>query len=112
MPARRPGSATAPGGALGTHRPLRSPPRWRARPRRISTPARLLEPVERPGDGLLPVFVVLVALRRVHLRLPALVLAPVLAQVLLAVPEASGEARGVSGSKRRGLRDLWTDDRH
>src|SRR3954462_11511093 len=41
-----------------------------------------LEPIEGARDGPLPVPVVLVALLGIHLRLPALVLDPVLAQVL------------------------------
>src|SRR3954465_399782 len=72
----------------------------------------VLEPVEGPRDGLLPVLEVLVALALVHLGLPALVLLPVLAQVLLLGPEAGREARGVRGAQRRGLRHDGPDDRH
>ena len=65
----------------------------------------VLEPVEGPRHGLLPVLEVLVARAGVHLGLPALVLLPVLAQVLLLGPEPGREARGVRGAQRRGLRD-------
>src|SRR6478735_9217293 len=64
-----------------------SPSHWRSGVR--------VEPVEGPRDGLLPELVVLVALGGVHLRLPALVLGPVVADVVLAAPEPGGEARGV-----------------
>src|SRR5688500_15818735 len=66
------------------------PTRGAARPRRPLMVSRLFrfEPVEGARDRLLPERVVLVALRGVHRRLPALVLDPVLAQVLDLVPEA------------------------
>src|SRR5205085_3159463 len=60
---------------------------------------------------LLPVLEVLVALRRVHLRLPALVLTPVLPEVLLAVPQPGGETRGVGSAERGGLGNLRADHR-
>src|SRR3954469_10858228 len=90
-------------GALGRGaRP--SPSRWRSGLR--------VEPVEGPRDGLLPELVVLVALGGVHLRLPALVLGPVVADVVLAGPEAGGEARGVRGAQGGGLGHDRPDDRH
>src|SRR5207247_6649354 len=46
------------------------------RVRRALGCCELVEPVEGPRDGLLPERVLLVALLRVHLRLPLLVLAP------------------------------------
>src|SRR3954469_14769597 len=71
-----------------------------------------VEPVERAGDRLLPVAEVLVALVGVHGRLPALVLDPVLAQVLLLASEPGGEPRRVGGPERRGLGHLRPDHRH
>src|SRR3954454_16154501 len=71
-----------------------------------------LEPVEGLGDRALPVLVVLVALAGLHLRLPPLVLDPVLAQLVLAVPHPGREARGVRGAERRRLGHLRPDARH
>src|SRR5206468_85223 len=70
-----------------------------------------VEPVEGPRDGLLPELVVLVALGGVHLGLPALVLGPVVAQVVLAGPEPGRQPGRVRGAERRGLRHLGADDR-
>src|SRR5688572_5286497 len=62
----------------------------------IGDPSRFsLDPVERPRDCLLPGFVRLIARARVHLGLPALVLDPVLAQVVDRRPEADGQPAGV-----------------
>src|ERR1044071_1671408 len=71
-----------------------------------------LEPVEGPRHGLLPELVVLVALGGVHRRLPALVLGPVLAQVLLVAPEARREPGRVRRAERGGLGHLRPDDWH
>src|SRR3954451_8911010 len=71
-----------------------------------------LEPVEGPRHGLLPERVVLVALGRVHARLPALVLGPVLAQILLVTPEARREPGRVRRAERGRLGHLRPDDRH
>src|SRR5215211_7763163 len=71
-----------------------------------------LEPVEGPRHGLLPELVVLVALAGVHRGLPALVLLPVLAQVLLLRPESGRQAGRVGGAERRRLRHLRADHRH
>src|SRR3954462_12244978 len=95
-----------PGGGGGAGPPPPPPPR--------SGLLRLflaVEPVERAGHGALPVLVVLVALRGLHLRLPALVLDPVLAQVLDLVPEPGREARRVGRAQRRRLGDRRPDDR-
>src|SRR4051812_157271 len=72
-----------------------SPSHWRSGLR--------VEPVEGPRDGLLPELVVLVALGGVHVGLPALVLGPVVAQVVLAGPEPGRQAGRVRGAERRGL---------
>src|SRR5262249_52070383 len=71
-----------------------------------------VEPVEGPRDGLLPELVVLVARRGVHPRLPALVLGPVVADVVLAGPEAGREARRVRRAERCRLGDDRPDDRN
>src|SRR2546430_13631847 len=52
-----------------------------------------VDPVEGSGDGLLPERVLLVALRRVHLGLPLLVLAPVGTQVFDLRPEADRDRK-------------------
>src|SRR5919197_4331124 len=83
-----------------------------AGPSRPSPSRASVEPVERPGDGLLPVLEVLVALRGVHLRLPALVLGPVVADVVLAGPEPGRQTGRVGGAERRGLGHRGPDDRH
>src|SRR4051794_4245410 len=62
------------------------------RPRgRPCAPSVLLHPVEGLGDRLLPVAVGAVAVAGFHLRLPALVLVPVRAQILDLVPEPDRE---------------------
>src|SRR5579859_2571971 len=49
----------------------------------LAVSAACVEPVEGPGHRALPVLVVLVALLGVHVGLPALVLGPVVADLLL-----------------------------
>src|ERR671931_885211 len=82
-----------------------------ASPSRPSPSRGSVEPVERPGDGLLPVLEVLVTLAGVHLRLPALVLRPVVADVVLAGPEPGRQAGRVGGAERGGLGHRGPDDR-
>src|SRR4051794_40393410 len=81
----RSGSAGRSPGAVMCPSCCRSGPGSRAaapRPQTVGSALVGVEPVERAGDRALPVLVVLVALVGVHRRLPALVLDPVLAQVL------------------------------
>src|ERR671920_2428494 len=72
--------------------------------------------VGRPGEGalhgLLPLAVELPAAALVHRRLPALVLGPLPAQVVLVGPEADREPGRVRRAKGRGLGDLRPDHRH
>jgi hypothetical protein len=49
----------------------------------------LLYPVESACDSLLPTLVLLIAISRVHLGLPFLILGPIGAQVFHAIPEAN-----------------------
>src|SRR4051794_31167726 len=81
-------------------------------PFRPSPSRASVEPVEGPRDGPLPVLEVLVALVGVHLRLPALVLGPVVADVVLAGPEPGRQAGRVGGAERRRLGHRRTDHRH
>ena len=80
--------------------------------RRLFGVRPMLDPVERPGDGLLPDRVLLLAPGLVHLRRPLLVLRPVRAQVLDLRPEADRQAGGVGRAEGRRLGDLRPDDRH
>src|SRR5919112_4030525 len=98
--------------------PVAPPPTTSTSVCRVVIPSRLpgygpsrrdlfvLEPVEGPRDRLLPVLEVLLALARVHLGLPALVLLPVLAQVLDLAPEPDRETGGIGGDERRRLGHL------
>ena len=70
-----------------------------------------LDPVEGPGDGLLPVAVFALAGGLVHGRVPLLGLGPVVPDVLLAGPEAGGQAGRVGRAERGGLGDDGADDR-
>src|SRR5690606_10098688 len=72
----------------------------------------LVHPLEGLRHGLLPVAVEALALAGLHRRAPALVLGPVVDDVLLALPEPDRDARGVRGTERRGLRDLRPHDVH
>src|SRR5581483_5670959 len=72
----------------------------------------LLDPIERPGDSLLPHLVLALAMRLVHLRLPGMVDLPVLAQIFQIAPEARRQTRRIRRAQRRGLGYLRADDRH
>src|SRR5690625_3693805 len=113
--ARRPNSeARGPGPAL-----VARPGRWRsglsvrcAGPG-VERPASvvqrldvLVDPVQGALDGLLPQAQQPLPGLLVHGGLPALVLGPVVDDVLLALPEADGDAGGVGGTERGGLDDL------
>src|SRR5699024_3031517 len=72
----------------------------------------LVDPVEGALDGLLPQAEVALAGLLVHRGLPALVLGPVVDDVLLAVPEADGDAGRVGGAERGRLDDLRAHHGH
>src|SRR5699024_11283901 len=72
----------------------------------------LVDPVEGALDGLLPQAEVALAGLLVHRGLPALVLGPVVDDVLLAVPAADGDAGRVGGADRGGLEALRSHPRH
>ena len=65
-----------------------------------------------PLHRLLPALIAVVALGVVHVGLPALVLGPALAQVVLALPVAERQAGRVGRAERRRLGHLRADDRH
>ena len=64
------------------------------------------------AHGLLPARVLALALVLVHLRLPALVLGPALAELVLVGPEAGRQAGGVGGAERGRLGHLRADHGH
>src|SRR6266508_588807 len=72
----------------------------------------LLHPVERAGDGLLPLLVLPIDLRLVHLGAPVLVLAPVCPEVVDLLPEPDRQARRVGRAERGGLRHGRPDHLH
>src|SRR6266545_67388 len=78
----------------------------------VPRPPLLLHPVERAGDGLLPLLVLPIDLGLVHLGAPVLVLAPVGPEVVDLLPEPDGQARRVGRAERRGLRHGRPDHRH
>src|SRR6266542_3370551 len=72
----------------------------------------LLHPVERAGDGLLPLLVLPIDLGLVHPGAPVLVLAPVGPEVVDLLPEPDGQARRVGRAERGGLCHGRPDHRH
>src|SRR4029453_5251141 len=71
-----------------------------------------LHPIKRPGPGLLPQAVLLVALRRIHPRLPLLVFPPVRTEILYLLPEADRQPGRIGRTERRGLGDGGADHRN
>src|SRR4029434_5858161 len=71
-----------------------------------------LDPIERPGHGLLPEAVLLVPLRRIHPRLPLLVFPPVRAEILYLLPEADRQPGRIRRTERRGFSDGGADHRN
>ena len=72
----------------------------------------VVDPVEGLRDGLLPEADLTVALRGLHLGLPAGVLLPVGAELVEVGPEPDREPCGVGRAERRRLGDDRTHDRH
>src|SRR5690625_784602 len=72
----------------------------------------VVDPVQGALDGLLPQAQGALAGLLVHGRLPALVLGPVVDDVLLALPEADGDTGRVGGPQGGGLDDLRPHDGH
>src|SRR5689334_14054544 len=64
-----------------------------------------VDPVERPGNRLLPLGVALLALLLAPCGIPATGLVPVVAQLVGGLPEADRESRCVAGTQRGGLGD-------
>src|SRR5260363_350973 len=105
--------------ARGTERS--GAPRWKARgttcQQFIRIRARSLldvvvHPVEGLSDSLLPVAEQTFALILVHLGFPALVLGPVVGDVILAFPETDSDASGVGGAQSGGFGDHGANHRH
>ena len=68
-----------------------------------------VDPVECPSDGFLPACIQALTLGRIHRRRPALVLRPVAANVVLALPVPDRETSGVRSAQCRGLRNDRAD---
>src|ERR1022692_2514078 len=66
-------------------------------------PAPQLQPVERPGDGLLPKRVQFLAPGGFHLRAPGMVHAPAGAEIVDILKESDGESGGVGGAEGGGF---------
>ena len=71
-----------------------------------------LHPIEGARDGLEPALVQLLARRRVHLGIPGLVHAPILAQFVGVLPEPNGQAGGVGRTEGGCLGHRRADYRH
>src|ERR1035437_8263000 len=72
---------------------------WCGKKQLAEVPAPQLQPVERPGDGLLPKRVQFLAPGGFHLRVPGMVHAPAGAEIVDILKESDGESGGVGDRK-------------